>query len=171
MKCILKLIDNEFPYTYIDNIRYISRGILINDKNEVALNKLHGFDMFGSRDYYETPGGGKKDNETQEEALYREMKEETGYEVEIIEELGMVDDYYNLIHRNNKNHYYLCKPLRFIGKSLEDYETIMIERLEWIDLDKAIEIFKNMNISPVSRLVRNRELPILLKVKEIMEAR
>ena len=169
MKQILHLKDDQYPFTYIDHVRYVSRGILLNDKNEVALNKLHGFDNFGSRDYYETPGGGKQKGETIRNALLREMKEETGYEVEIIKELGMVNDYYNLIHRNNRNYYFLCKIKKFAGKILEDYEKSIIEALVWVDIDKAIELYEHMDDSGVAILVKNRELPILKKVKKYLE--
>ena len=169
MKQILHLKDDQYPYSYIDHVRYVSRGILLNEKNEIALNKLHGFDSFGSRNYYETPGGGKKDKETIRDALIREMREETGYEVEIIKELGMINDYYNLIHRNNRNYYFLCKIRQFVGKTLEDYENSMIEKLVWVSIDKAIELYEQMDVSGVAILVKNRELPILKKVKKILE--
>ena len=78
MKTILKLEDNEYPYTYIDHVRYVCRGILLNDKNEIALMKVDGDDIFGHRDYYETPGGGKKDKESIRNACLRELEEETG---------------------------------------------------------------------------------------------
>ena len=168
MKTILKLVDNEFAFTYIDHTRKVARAILVNEKGEVALNKLHGEDMFGSRNYYETPGGGFKKYETSKQALYREIREETGYEVEIISPIGIVDDYYNLIHRHNKNYYYLCKTRLFLGKKLEEYESSMIEKLVWVDIDTAIKLYENMDVSPVARLVINRELPILKKAKEML---
>lgn len=169
MRTLFTLEDNEYPFEYIDHTRYISRGILLNEKNEVFLNKLYGDDDFGHRDYYETPGGGKKVNETLEEALYREMREETGYEVEIVKELGMVNDYYNLIHRNNRNYYYLCKTKRFVGKTLEDYEKTIIVDGVWVDIGTAISLYEKMGGSGVAILVKNRELPILKKVKKILE--
>ena len=168
MKTILKLKDNEFPFTYIDHTRKIARAILINEKGEVALNKLHGEDMFGSRNYYETPGGGFHKNETSKQALYREIREEAGYEIEILAPIGIVDDYYNLIHRHNKNYYYLCKTKIFLGKRLEEYESTMIEKLVWVGIDEAIKLYENMDVSPVARLVINRELPILKKAKEML---
>lgn len=169
MRKILELVDNQYPFTYIDHTRIIARVILLNKNNEIALNKLHGYDQFGSRNYYETPGGGKKVNETVKAACLRETLEETGYEVEIIKELGMVDDYYNLIHRHNKNYYFLCKTVRFVGKSLENYEKSMIEKLIWVNIDDAIKLYENMDVSGVAILVKNRELPILKKVKKILE--
>ena len=168
MKTILKLTDNEFAFTYIDQTRKVARAILINEKGEIALNKLHGEDKFGSRNYYETPGGGFKKYETSKQALYREIREETGYEIEIIAPIGIVDDYYNLIHRHNKNFYFLCKTKSFLGKKLEEYETSMIEKLVWVDIDTAIKLYEKMDVSPVARLVINRELPILKKAKEMI---
>lgn len=168
MRTILKLKDNEFPFTYIDHTRKVARGILINQKGEIALNKLHGYDKFGSREYYETPGGGFKKYETSKKALIREMQEETGYLINIVAPIGIVDDYYNLIHRHNKNYYYLCKIDKYVGKKLDDYEKNMIEKLVWVSIDAAIELYKNMDVSPVARLVINRELPILMKAKEML---
>ena len=169
MRQILHLQDDQYEYTYIDHVRVIARAVLLNEKNEVALNKLLGDDMFGHRDYYETPGGGKKVNETIRQACLRELEEETGYEAEIIKELGMVNDYYNLIHRNNKNYFYLCKTKRFVGKHLENYEKTVIQEVVWVSIDKAIELYENMGGSGVAILVKNRELPILKKVKKILE--
>lgn len=169
MKKLRVFKDNEYPFTYIDHTRYVVRGIILDQNNKIALNKLHGFDIFGSRNYYETPGGGKKDKETIEEALHRELKEETGYLVDIISELGLVEDDYNLIHRHNKNYYFLCKIKSFVGKSLEEYESTMIEKLVWLDIDTAIELYETNCPSGVAKLVKQREMPMLLKVKKYLD--
>ena len=169
MRLLLKLEDKEYPFTYIDHTRYVARAILINDKNQVALNKLHGEDAFGSRNYYETPGGGVNKDESITDAVKREILEETGYEASIVEEIGIVDDYYNLIHRHNINHYFLMKADNYIGKHQEEYEKSMIEKLVWMNIDEAIKTMQNMDVSPVARLVMNREIPILIKAKEMMK--
>lgn len=169
MKRILILKDDQYPYSYIDHTRYVCRGIVLNENNEIALNKLLGDDNFGHRDYYETPGGGKNKNETIKEACLREIREEIGYEVEIIKELGMIFDTYNLIHQNNRNYYFLCKRKKYIGKKLEDYEINLIEKVIWVDIDTAINLYENMSGSGIAILVKNKELPILRKVKKILE--
>ena len=169
MKQILHLKDDQSEFTYIDHIRYVCRGVLLNEKNEIALMKVDGVDMFGHRDYYETPGGGKKDKETIREACVRELQEETGYKSEIIRELGLVVDYYNLIHRKNRNYYFLCKTIEFVGKHLDLYEESMINNVVWVSIDEAIRLYENMGGSGVAILVKNRELPILKKVKKILE--
>ena len=39
----------------------------------------------------------------------RELKEELGADVEVVCKIGVVSDYYNLIHRHNINNYFLCR--------------------------------------------------------------
>ena len=94
MKLLADLQDDQYPYKQITHNRIITRGVILNDKNEVLLLHLVGDDIFGHRDCYETPGGGIKPNETLEESLLREIKEETGIEAEIIKPIGYVSDYY-----------------------------------------------------------------------------
>ena len=169
MKVVASLTDEQYPLEYIDHTRYIARAILLNDKNEVALIKVNGDDIFGHRDYYETPGGGKKDKEKLADACIREVQEETGFESKILKELGLVIDYYNLIHRKNRSYYYLARTTRFVGKHLDQYETEMLEKVVWVSIDEAIKLYENMGGSGVAIIVKNRELPILLKVKKILE--
>lgn len=167
--CVNKLIDNQYEYTYIDHQRKIARAILFNEKNEICLLKIYGDDDFGHRDYYETPGGGVKDNELISDAVLREIKEETGCEGIIISNLGLVDDYYNLIHRNNLNYYFLVKVTSFGKQALEETEKKIIKDLIWINIDDAIYLYENMNEEKLEILVKNRELPILLKAKELIK--
>ena len=92
MKINLKLKDDQYEYTYIDHTRHIARAVLINDKNEVCLLKLVGDDDFGHRDYVETPGGGININEHVLDAVIREVKEETGLDVEVGKLIGVYTD-------------------------------------------------------------------------------
>ena len=161
MKCINKLKDNQYPFTYIDHTRIIARAILLNDKNEVCLLKIEGVDDFGNRNYYETPGGGVNDGENLYEGVLREVEEETGFKCEVIKELGYVKDYYNLIHRENLSYYFL---LRFVSKGdthLEFYEQEMFKGVCWFKLDDAIEVMNQKGTSGVAKLVKEREVPIL----------
>ena len=168
MDCIARLEDDKYKKTKITHTRIITRGILLNDKNEVCLLHLLGDDIFGHRDYFETPGGGLKENETLEEAIIREIHEETGYICKIIAPIGFVSDYYNLICRHNMNYYYLLKVISYDKTHLEDYEKTIIEGAYWMDIDTAINKYRNMNKTDIEILVSRRELPILLKAKEMM---
>ncbi len=165
MKIIQKLTDDQYPFSYIDHVRKISRGVVFNEKNEVALVKLHGFDSFGERNYYELPGGGAQSKEKICDAFLREMEEEIGYQVEIISPLGQVRDFYNFIHRENHNYYFVAKTKRWVGTKLDDYEKTMIEQIVWMPIDKAIETFQTMQDYGCGILVKRRELPILRLAK------
>ena len=87
----------------------------------------------------------------------------------IVQELGIVEDYYNLIHRHNINHYYLLKTTSYEKEELEEYEKGIIDSKVFVDIDTAISLYENMNKEKLEILVKNRELPILKMVKEILK--
>ena len=90
-------------------------------------------------DYYKFPGGGIEKDETPEEALIREVKEETGYDVlrETIEPLGKViikhkDDYDEKGVFIQENYYYFCKVKENRDNvCLDDYEAEEEFTVEW----------------------------------------
>ena len=168
MKINLKLKDDQYEYTYIDHTRHIARAVLINDKNEVCLLKLLGDDDFGHRDYVETPGGGININEHVLDAVIREVKEETGCDCKLIDNIGIVDDYYNLIHRHNINYYFLLKVTGYGKTSLEEKEKEIIKEVIWVDFKTAINLYENMNKEKLEILVSRRELPIIKKAYDML---
>ena len=126
-------------------------------------------DNFGHRDCYELPGGGKKKNETFHQGVLREIKEETGFDAKNIKFLAKVDDFYNLIHRNNLNYYYLLRATKYVGESKEEYEKTMIKELLFVDINQAIKMVENVHDDGVGLLVKQRELPILKLAKEYID--
>lgn len=60
-------------------------------------------------DYYTFPGGGREGNETFEEGVKREIKEEFGIEVEVIKLLYETSNSNNRKHIPTKEYFYLCK--------------------------------------------------------------
>jgi len=58
------------------NIR--ARGILINGNKILLLRRVK-----NGHEYWTVPGGGVEDGETEKETVRREMKEETGLDVEV----------------------------------------------------------------------------------------
>ena len=165
MKIWAKFIDDQYEKREITHTRTTVRAVLLNEHNEIALIKVKGNDIFGIRDYYELPGGGKKRKETLLEALRREIIEEVGCSIKDIEEIGRVIDFYNLINRKNDNHYYLAKIDRNITPpSLEDYEKEIFQEIIFVPIHKAIEMYKTKLNTPLGKLVGQRELVILNKV-------
>ena len=114
----LHLQDTQWPLTYIVHDRNIVRAIVIDEKQNFYFVRAKRNDDFGEATLIETSGGGVEADENLEEALKRELKEELGANAEIIDRIGVVDDYYNLIHRHNINNYYLCKAIFYPKSSI-----------------------------------------------------
>lgn len=161
--------DPYYPYKGIKQKRIVVRAVLINDKNEVALNHVVSDDLFGHRDCYELPGGGKKKSETFHKGVLREIQEETGFKGKIVKFLAKVDDFYNLIERNNHNYYYLIKAENYVGDNKEEYEKKVIQEMIFVPIDKAIELMNNVFDDGVGLLIKQREIPILKLAKEYID--
>jgi ADP-ribose pyrophosphatase YjhB (NUDIX family) len=95
---------------------------------------------------YKFPGGGININEKPEEALEREVKEETGNIIKnIVRKLGEVIE--RKVDKNDINsifehisYYYLCEVAdEHESQQLDDYEAELDFYPIWIDLDRAIE--------------------------------
>jgi 8-oxo-dGTP diphosphatase len=166
----LHFIDDQYPNRGIDHVRRCARGVIVNESMEVALTKIFYDDNFGHRDYYELPGGGIKENESIIEAFQREIEEEIGFQVQLISPLARVDDFYNLIKRENHNYYFLGKTIVKTQSRQEEQEQLMIADIIWISLEKAIALYEKMDDKLISGLVKQRELPILrLAKKHLLE--
>ena len=107
----LNLQDTEWPFTYTDHDREIVRAIVSDDEGYYYFCRVNRDDAFGRAVLIETSGGGVEPGEDFGTAIRRELREELGAEVEVLGEIGLVSDYYNLIHRHNLNHYFLCRAL------------------------------------------------------------
>lgn len=168
MELIAKLKDDQYPFNGIKEVRHIVRAILLDENNNICLEYILDDDGFGPRDYYETPGGGIKSGENHEQALKREIEEEVGYKIEIIQELGQINDYYNLIYRKNINYYYLARIVGKCEPHLEEDEKRRINKIIFVDINTAIKLYENMQNVLVGKLVKQRELPILKIAKQIL---
>ena len=166
----IELKDEEWPYTFTDHDRNIVRGIVYDDDCNFYFVRADRDDDFGRAIVIETAGGGVEDGENLEIAIRRELKEELGAEVEVICKIGVVSDYYNLIHRHNINNYFLCKARFFGDKCLTEDE---IERYHLSTLimkyDEAVSEYERCRNSSLGRILANRELPILKRAKEILD--
>jgi 8-oxo-dGTP pyrophosphatase MutT (NUDIX family) len=103
------LKDEEWPFTYVDHDRNIVRAIVFDDDGYFYFVRAQRDDDFGKATLIETSGDGVEDGEDLHAAIHRELREELGAKVEILGKIGVVEDYYNLIHRHNINNYFLCK--------------------------------------------------------------
>lgn len=166
----LELCDNEWPYEYTDHDREIVRAIVVDNKDNFYFVRADRDDIFAKAVVIETAGGGVESGEDLENAIKRELREELGAEVEVISKIGVVSDYYNLIHRHNINNYYLCKALYFGERHLTDDE-IEKYHLSTIKLsfNEAVEEYERCKNSKLGRIIANREMPILKRAKTILD--
>ena len=159
---MLSLTDGEWEFTYTDHARRVVRAIVFDDEGYFYFVRAERDDDFGRARVIETAGGGVEGDEKLEVAIRRELREELGAEVEVICKIGVVSDYYNLIHRHNINNYYLCRVISFGERHLtEDEENRWKLSTLKISYEEAISEYEENNNSRLGRLI----LPFFLRLK------
>lgn len=115
---------------------YIGVGVgaaILNDRQEVLLS-LRGSQARNERGKWEIPGGKVEWGETFEQAIVREVKEELGIEIEVIELLGLFDH----ILPDEKQHWvsptFICKIISGEPCVLEPEKC---EQVGWFSLEAA----------------------------------
>lgn len=166
----ISLKDEEWPFEYTDHDREIVRAIVFDDLGYFYFVRAERNDDFGEATLVETSGGGVEKGEDLNSAIVRELKEELGVNVDILCKIGVVDDYYNLIHRHNINNYFLCKVVSFGDKNLtqDEEERFHISTLK-LTYEQAVSEYEKCAVTKLGRLIANRELPILRQAKVIMD--
>lgn len=166
----LSLQDTEWQFEYVDHDRNIARAIVYDESGKFYFVRAERDDAFGKATLIETSGGGVEDGEALLTAIRRELKEELGVQVEVICKIGVVSDYYNLIHRHNINNYFLCKAESFGEKNLtqDEIDSFHLSTLK-LSYEEAVKEYRYRANTRLGKLIANRELPILHRAKEILD--
>lgn len=165
----LELQDNEWPLEFIDHDREIARAIVYDKLGNFYFVRAIRDDDFGKATLIETAGGGVEQGEDLITAIKRELREELGVHVDVVCKIGVISDYYNLIHRHNINNYFLCQINAFGEKDLtiDEIESFHLSTLK-LTYDEAVSEYENRADTKLGRLIANRELPILKRAKDIL---
>lgn len=166
----LHMEDTQWPLEYIDHDRSIARAIVFDDGGYFYFLRVEREDDFGSGVFIETAGGGVEPGEDPEKAIVRELWEELGAQVEVLGRIGVVSDYYNLIHRHNINNYYLCRAVSFGERHLTRMEREEIRlSTRRMTFEEAVSTYAECACMKWGRLLADRELPILRAAKAILD--
>lgn len=166
----IELQDTQWKKEYIDHDRNIVRAIVYDENRMFYFVRAVRDDEFGKATLIETSGGGVENGEDLITAIQRELKEELGVFVDVVCKIGIVSDYYNLIHRHNINNYFLCKIKSFGQKNLtqDEIEKFHLSTLK-MSYEEAVIEYENRKDSKLGTLIANRELPVLHRAKEILD--
>ena len=165
----VNLEDNEWPLTTIEQDRIIARAVVVDSDNYFYFVRVNRADEFGKATLIETAGGGVESGEDPDTAVRRELKEELGVDVEVLCKIGVVSDYYNLIHRHNINHYFLCRTVSFGDRHLtrDEIEAFHLSTLK-LKYEDALAEYDKCRCTKLGRLIANREVPVLKRAKELL---
>ena len=114
-------------------------GCVVNENGEVLLQKRTDFDAWGF------PGGAIELGETPEMAAIREIKEETGLDVEIIELIGVYTEL-DMIYPNGDKAQSICiaYKLNAVGGEIISHNKETKE-LKWFSLNYMPNLFCNQH--------------------------
>lgn len=143
------------------------RAVVINEMGQIALLNVT------RRGFHKLPGGGVETGEEKIEALYREILEEVGCQVEVTNELGKVIEYRDEWQQVQTSYCYLVKQ---VGEqqqnSLTEKELADGFEITWAkSIDDAIAILEADNPAGYDgQRMKPRDLAILRAARELTRA-
>lgn len=157
---IAELYDHEYDFNGFSKIRNTARAILINDAGELGYIYIKGEDDFGERNHYESCGGKIELGEDAITAVKREVLEESGYECDVLDYLGMSINRYNLISMISISRYYVCRVTNKKNPHRTDVESLLMHDIEFKSIESWLKILSEGE-NRVDRLVHQREYEVL----------
>ena len=167
METIRTLTDKDIgeKSAHVDkfSLRRAARAIVINENNEIAVMYVEKFKN------HKLPGGGIEDGEDFNKALIREIKEETGAEIKVVGEIGIILEErsrYKLAQES------ICVIAKAVSHSAQNFTKTEIEQgfsLSWVPLNEAITLFEKDKPSDyTARFILERDLTFLKAYRETL---
>ena len=142
MNCIKILTDEDFglickPYTN-SRIRMGARGIIINESGKIAI-------LFKQKKQeYKLIGGGIEPQEEPSIAFCREALEETGCKVQIMQNLGTIEEHKSQDNFKQISFVYVAKVVEDTKKThFTEQEVGEQAKLLWCDFEEAISLLRD----------------------------
>ena len=142
MDVLFQLTDKDFglePKEMKDyKLRIAARGMVMRDDGKIAIRYKT------QKNEYKLVGGGMEENEDPQMAFKREVLEEAGCEVEIVEELGTTEEYRSQKNIKQISHIFIGKVTKDIHIfNLDEAEKIEGSELVWLTPKEALKAIKD----------------------------
>lgn len=143
--------------------RRAARGIVFDDDKKIALLYAK------NKGYYGLPGGGVHNEETYEQGIVRECKEEIGCNIEIITCVGTTLEYRKQNSLLNESWCYVARVIGPKGTPLitgDEDESEINSEIVWVSLTEAIKLIESISNQGelYSQYIRERDLAFLRAV-------
>ncbi len=145
-------------------VRKATRAVLCNDAFQIAL--LH----VAKDGYYKLPGGGLENSESVSAALRREIYEEVGSGLQILQKIGVVIEYREQHELLQISYNFLCKTVgELVRPRLTAKELNLGFKPIWLDIDEAIgAVSSYMGEKYTAKFIASRDLCILRQAKTLL---
>lgn len=139
MEIIFKITDKDFGIEPLDmsncKLRKAARGIVIREDGKIAIQNK------SNKNEYKLVGGGIEGNEDPKIAFQREVLEEAGCEIQIIEQLGVTEEYKSLQNLKQISNIFVAKVTKDIHKlNLTEKEKNEGAKLLWVEPTEALKL-------------------------------